>query len=151
MERMLGFLAIDPRARRDAAHIWSLVEHRTADIIEAFYADLLRSGTDLLLTAKTVDHLKRKQQEHWKTLFESRFDQTYFNRASLIGIKHYEIGLDVRWYVGGYMKIGSEFSMEILDAPVSLAVKAQLIATLDKYIALDMAMAVSAYTALLVD
>ena len=151
MEGLLGFLEIDPEDRRYAAQIWSLLEPRTADAIETFYAGVLRSVPDHPLTAKIIDQLKREQQEHWKSLFESRFDQTYFNRASLIGIKHHEIGTDVRWYVTGYMKIKSGFSMQIIDAPVSLPGKAKLMATLDKYIALDMAMAVSAYTALLID
>jgi len=148
---MLRFLAIDRESQRDAAQIWNLVEPRTASIIENFYADVSRSKIGLALSAHTIDHLKTKQAEHWRKLLESRFDREYFNNASLIGIKHYEIGLDVRWYIAGYMKIKSCFSMEIFKAQSPLSSKAQLVATLDKYIALDMALAVSSYTSLLVD
>jgi hypothetical protein len=151
METMLRFLAIDLESHRYAAQIWSLIEHRAADIIENFYTDVLRSNLDLPLTARTIDHLKEKQKQHWKKLFESRFDREYFNNASLIGIKHYEIGLDAKWYVAGYMRIKKDFSTEILGAPLSLPSKAQLVATLDKYVALDMALAISSYTSLLVD
>jgi hypothetical protein len=49
------------------------------------------------------------------------------------------------------MKIGSSFSMEILNAPLPLPVKARLIATLEKYLALDMALAISSYTSELID
>jgi Protoglobin len=151
METMLRFLAIDRESQRDAAQIWSLIEPRTADIIENFYADVSQSSLGLSLSAKTIDHLKIKQAEHWKKLFESRFDREYFNNASLIGIKHYEIGLDVRWYIAGYMKIKNCFSMEIFKAQSPVSSKAQLVTTLDKYIAVDMALAISSYTSLLVD
>lgn len=151
MEEILPFLAIDRVSRCHAALVWSLVKHRAPEVVESLYADFLRAGFDPRLGAKTIDYLKEKQKEHWKTLFESRFDNAYFNAASLIGIKHREIGLDVRLYVAAYMKIGSNFRLEILNAPLPLPVKARLIATLDKYIALDMALAVSSYTSVLVD
>ena len=151
MERMLRFLAIDQQSRRDAVQIWRLIEPRADGIIENFYAEVLRSELDLSLNAKTIDRLKPKQKEHWKTLFESRFDQEYFNNASLIGIRHREIGLDAKWYVAGYMKIKNCFSTEIVKAPAPLSTKARLGATLDKYIAVDMALAISSYTSLLVD
>ena len=116
MEDILPLLAIDRVSRCHAALVWSLVQHRAPEIVESFYADFLQAGFDPRLSAKAIDHLKEKQKEHWETLFKSRFDNAYFNRASLIGIKHREIGLDVRWYVAGYMKIGSNFSMEIINA-----------------------------------
>lgn len=151
MEELLRFLAIDANSRRDAEDIWQLIEHRAPEIIERFYADVRQSNINLPLTNRMIDHLKIKQKEHWKHLFESRFDQNYFSNASLIGIKHFEIGLDARWYIAGYAKIKSDFSREILGAPLSSPSKTQLIVTLDKYVALDMALAISSYTALLVD
>ena len=119
METLIRFLAIDFKSRRDAEEIWPLIEHRAPDIIESFYADVRRSNVDLPLTNQMIDYLKTKQKEHWKYLFERRFDQRYFNNASLIGIKHFEIGLDAKWYIAGYMKIKSGFSLEILSAPLS--------------------------------
>jgi hypothetical protein len=151
MEELIRFLAIDVKSWRDAGEIWQLIEHRAPEIIERFYADLRRSNANLPLTDHMIDHLKIKQKEHWKYLFESRFDQSYFNNASLIGIKHFEIGLDPRWYIAGYAKIKGDFSLEILGSPLSLPSKTQLIVTLDKYVALDMALAISSYTSLLVD
>jgi protoglobin len=151
METMLRFLAIDRESQHHAAQIWNLVEPRTASIIENFYAEVSRSDLGFSISETTIHHLKTKQAEHWKKLFESKFDREYFNNASLVGIKHYEIGLDVRWYIAGYTKIKTCFSMEILNARSPLSSKAQLLATLDKYIALDMALAISSYTSLLVD
>ena len=151
MEELIRFLAINVQSQRDAEEIWQLVEPRAPEIIERFYTEVRGSNINLPLTNQMIDHLKMRQKEHWKHLFESRFDQRYFNNASLIGIKHYEIGLDARWYIAGYMKIKSDFSREILSAPLSLSSKTKLIVTLEKYVALDMALAISSYTSLLVD
>ncbi len=151
MEGLLRFLAIDANSRRDAEDIWALIEHRAPEIIERFYVDVRRSNADLPLTDQMIDHLKIRQKEHWKYLFESRFDQRYFSNASLVGIKHFEIGLDARWYIAGYMKMKSEFLLEIFGASLPPRSKTQLIMTLEKYVALDMALAISSYTSLLVD
>ena len=151
MQKLIRFLAIDVKSRHDAGEIWPLIEHCAPDIIESFYADVRRSNVDLPLTSQIIENLKTKQKEHWKCLFESRFDQKYFNNASLIGIKHFEIGLDAKLYIAGYMKIKSGFSREILCSALSLPSKTRLIVTLDKYVALDMALAISSYTSLLID
>jgi len=151
MDKLIRFLDIDPAARRHAAAIWSLIEHRIDHIIEVFYADVRQSDTAMALSDQTIQRLKVKQKDHWRALFESRLDLQYFNSASLIGIKHSEIGLDPKWYIAGYARIKGDFSRAILNAPLPLLTKADLVVTLDKYVALDMALAISSYTSLLVD
>lgn len=151
MDRLIRFLDIDPTARLHAAAIWLLIEHRVDHIIEAFYSDVRQSDTALTLSDQTIQHLKVKQKDHWRTLFESRLDLQYFNNASLIGIKHSQIGLDPKWYIAGYARIKSDFSRAIFNSSLPLTTKASLVVTLDKYVALDMALAISSYTSLLVD
>ncbi|MDO8981991.1 MAG: protoglobin domain-containing protein [Afipia sp.] len=151
MDKLIRFLNIDPAATRHAAAIWSLIEHRIEHIIETFYADVRQSDAAMALSDQTIQHLKVKQKDHWRALFESRLDLQYFNSASLIGIKHAEIGLDPKWYIAGYARIKGDFARIILNAPLPLLTKADLVVTLDKYVALDMALAISSYTSLLVD
>lgn len=151
MDGLIRFLDIDPTARLHAATIWSLIEHRIDHIIETFYSDVQQSDMALALSEQTIRHLRVKQKDHWRSLFESRLDLQYFNSASLIGIKHSEIGLDPKWYIAGYARIKSDFSRTILNSSLPLTTKAALVVTLNKYVALDMALAISSYTSLLVD
>jgi hypothetical protein len=151
MEELIRFLAIDMKDRRNAEHFWPLVEYPLGSIIDNFYADIRRSSIDFLLSDQRIDHLKTKQKEHWKSLFGGRFDQQYFNSASLVGIKHYELGLDPKWYIAGYAKIKSDITVIILESTLSQPAKLEFVKTLDKYVALDMAIAISSYTSLLVD
>ena len=65
----------------------------------------------------------------------------------MIGIKHHEIGLDSKWYIAGYAIIKAAFAEKIMEAPLPLKAKTALIVTLEKYVAIDMALAqLCAYT-----
>jgi methyl-accepting chemotaxis protein len=151
MEDLIRFLGIDLEARRNAEQFWPLIDYPLGAIIDNFYTDLQKSGIDFVLTDQTIHHLKIKQKEHWESLFASRFDKQYFNNASLVGIKHRELGLDPKWYIAGYAKIKGDIALIILESPLSPAVKLEFVKTLDKYVALDTALAISSYTSLLVD
>lgn len=151
MEHLIQFLDIGREDRDRAEKIWLLVEPRVDRILENFYVDVRRSSAAPSLSLQMVDHLKSKQKDHWRTLFGSRLDEKYFDRASFIGIKHREIGLDPKWHIAGYTKIKNEFSWIILESLRPSSENAALIATLNKYIALDMALAISSYSAELID
>ena len=49
-----------------------------------------------------MDSAARSQKNHWLTLFDQGFTESYLKRATMIGRVHAEIGLDPRWYIGGY-------------------------------------------------
>lgn len=151
MEKLIHFLKIDPQARREAATIWLLIEHRVEPAIQTFYAEVKRSDATLPLSSQFITRLTAKQKDNWCALFESRLDDQYFNNASLIGINHSEIGLDPKWYIAGYMRIKRDFLQTILTSTLLPQTKAGLVDTLDKYVALDMALAISSYTSLLID
>ncbi len=151
MNELIRFLEIDARARQYAKLLWPLVEDHAGDIIEKFYIEARKSDMEPALDDETISRLKLKQIEHWQALFSSKFDKQYFSRASLVGIKHCEIDLDPKWYIAGYNKIRGQFVKLILDSPLPTSTKSNLVATLDKYVALDMALALSSYSSWLVD
>lgn len=151
MEALIDFLDIDSRSRRIATEIWPLIEPRMGDLIDAFYAGVGPFTVEPERTAQTVEHLKTAHTRHWKNLFESRFDEDYFRSASLIGIQHYEMGLHSKWHVVGYARMKNELSAELFRARLPRNSKAQAITTLNKYLALDMAISLSSYTCILIE
>ena len=42
------------------------------------------------------------QIRHWATILDGRFDESYLASITRIGETHNRIGLDPRWYIGGY-------------------------------------------------
>jgi hypothetical protein len=151
MEALIEVLEIDPRSRRVARLIWPSIDSRAAEIVDAFYACAGRFAAEPARALHAIGRLKTCQRRHWKNLFESRFDQDYFRSASLLGIRHCEIGLDSKWHVIGYAMMKGELTRDILHSPLPIASKARLLGILDKYLALDMAISLSSYNCVLLD
>lgn len=151
MDALIDTLEIDSRSRRIGRLIWPLIEGRAMEIVEAFYAGARHSALDRQRFPETIERLKECQHQHLKGLLEGRFDQPYFRSASLLGIAHCEMGLDCKWYVIGYAKMKCEVARDILASRLSIASKAKLLAILDKYLALDMAISLSSYSCILLD
>src|SRR6185295_19561385 len=103
-----------------------LVEAHAPAFIDRFYAHLLKfKGThEFLADPRVVDRLLRAQREYLLTLFDAKFDETYFRQRRTIGQTHFRIGLDFRWYIGAYtMYLGffmPLFAKELASQPERL-------------------------------
>jgi hypothetical protein len=151
MDELIRYLGIDTRAELLAERLWYLLEESVEQIIDGFYNNTRNSSAGLMLDEATIERLKVRQKQHWQSLFSSAFDEKYFRSVSMIGIKHHEIGLDPKWYIAGYAVVKAAFAQKILEAPLPLRAKTALIVTLEKYVAIDMALALSAYSSWLID
>jgi len=146
--RRLNFLAIDGECRATLAGLWPIVEPHLPKILDGFYAC---AASVPELAAKiggpdNVPRLKQAQTTHWRALFSGRFDPEYFARIENIGLTHYRIGLEPRWYMGGYRfileQITTVFMMHFRDDPVACD---SAIQAATKAIFLDMEIAISTY------
>lgn len=151
MEEIVRYLGIDTRTQLLAERLWHLLEEPSDEIIDSFYREIQQSAAGLLVDESTIERLKIKQKEHWRALLNGEFDEQYQRSVTMIGIKHHEIGLDPKWYVAGYALMKVRFVKKLLEAPIPLHMKSALIETLEKYAAVDMAMALSTYSAWLIE
>lgn len=151
MDDLVQYLGIDDRTKRSAEALWRIVDADMARVIEDFYTNTRQSAAGLGLDDATIERLKLRQKEHWRALFHSRFDREFADRASMIGLRHQQVGLSASWYIAGYSMIKLDLARIVMAAPLTLGIKTELIATLEKYVALDMACALSSYSAWLVD
>jgi Protoglobin len=151
MDELIRYLGIDTRTELLAERLWYLLEGSVEEIIAAFYNNTSYSTAGIMLDQATIERLKVRQKQHWESLFSSAFDEKYVRSVSTIGIKHHEIGLDSKWYIAGYAIIKAAFAEKIMEAPLPVRAKSALIVTLEKYVAIDMALALSAYSSWLID
>jgi hypothetical protein len=151
MQELIRYLGIDTRTELLAERLWHVLEQSADGIIATFYNSTRQSSAGLMLDEATIERLKIRQKQHWQSLFSSAFDEQYVRSVSMIGIKHHEIGLDSKWYIAGYAIIKAAFAEKIMEAPLPLKAKTALIVTLEKYVAIDMALALSVYSSWLVD
>ena len=151
IEQLRQFLEIDDDARRLALKLWQVLAPSIDAVLDDFYRKVRTSGIEPQLSDAVVARLKVKQKVHWASLFHSEFDEKYMSGVQRIGIRHRDVGLLLTHYAAAYMALKIEFVNVIVRTDLPVLAKGHLIKTLDKYVALDMALALSTYDAAIVD
>ena len=145
-ETRLRFMRIDRETRDVLRDFWKVLEPSLPKILDDFYDHVTREGTLANLLGNNIPRLKVAQGGHWARLFDGRFDEAYMQGVRQIGMVHNKIGLEPRWYIGGYNFV--------LNRLVEIAVKScgwrarklpKLICAINSAVMLDMDIAISVY------
>ncbi len=147
-EERLRFLNISASDAEILGEIRALVLPNLPQIVEAFYAHLMKFSklNEMVTRGGGTERLKKTQIEHWSALLSGRYDEDFFNRVTRIGMAHAKIGLEPRWYLGGYCLVQAH-----LDAILVQRIRwnreklAQFLQVLHRAIYLDMDLAISVY------
>jgi methyl-accepting chemotaxis protein len=175
----LSFLEIDDDTRSSLKEFLPLVDKALPGILKEFYDHLRKRpqlanmfGPDKPQQEKRMAHAAEAQAEHWRSLFSGRFDELYVDSARKsghahfshrsgesyvesvrrIGLTHSRIGLDPRWYIGGYAFTLSRVYAVVSQAyssrlnPASAQEKtAKMMRAVNQAVMLDMDLAISIY------
>jgi methyl-accepting chemotaxis protein len=124
----------------------SSVEAALPTILDGFYSHMTKQPQLAHLIGDQVPRLKKAQTGHWQRLFSGRFDDEYFAGAHHIGVVHNKIGLEPRWYIGGYNYVQSELAVLAVKAhPFGSSKSAALLRAINCAVMLDMDIAISTY------
>jgi uncharacterized protein YoxC len=146
IESRKRFLGLDAAACQLLTGFWPTIAPRLPEILDGFYQHVTAVPQLKQMVGDQMPRLKQTQASHWQRLFSGRFDATYFDGVHTIGLMHHKIGLEPRWYIGGYSYV--------LNRLVALAVHTHrwspgrmtaLIAALNAGVMLDMDIAISVY------
>jgi hypothetical protein len=149
--KLLEFLEIDSETKALATLLSDVLTPHLDDVIERFYKRVSDFNIDAHITEQVLPMLKAKQKQHWMGLFRSQFQEDYFASVRRIGMRHHNIALSPMWYVAGYMWLKLAFIEVIIRSELPAVTKGHLVKTLDKYIAIDMALALSTYDAVILE
>ena len=139
-------MQIDNSIRALLCEFWPFVKESLHDVLDGFYAHVGKTQSLARLVVSDAPRLKSAQGEHWERLFSGRFDPAYFDGVKKIGLIHNKIGLEPRWYIGGYAFVLRRLS--------DLAVKtyrwrpqklADVLRAVESAVMLDMDVAISVY------
>lgn len=142
----LAFMQIDDDSKKLLKDFWNSVEPALPSLLEGFYRHVTSVPELGKLLGNEVPRLKKAQGSHWERLFSGRFDEAYFQGVRAIGLVHNKIGLEPRWYIGGYNFV--------LSALTDLAAKTHrwspskaraIIRAVNCAVMLDMDIAISVY------
>lgn len=151
-ERLL-FLGIDEQVRQTLREAKPFIDAALPDILSGFYSHVgkfpvvanMFSGKDMMDRAKGI------QATHWSLITSAKFDEQYIASIKRIGQVHNRIGLEPRWYIGGYNFIScaifEAISTHLKDSMFKdvAGKRNEWLTALNRVIMLDMDIAISVY------
>ncbi|MGQ2989612.1 MAG: methyl-accepting chemotaxis protein [Brevundimonas sp.] len=148
LQDRLAFIGLDNSAKSILAASQPVIEAALPASLDAFY-DQVRRFPDVsrfFSGEGQIGGAKSAQARHWSSIASGRFDSGYVESVQRIGTTHARIGLEPRWYIGGYAlvmdglvraivrdhdksrsRFGRRDDGEALGATISAVVKAALL------------------------
>jgi methyl-accepting chemotaxis protein len=100
----LDFIGMDDRLRERLRELRPLIAKVLPGILDEFYAHIAKFAETAKLFPKQeiIRHAKEMQVKHWDLIASAKFDEHYAESVTRIGKTHHRLGLEPRWYIGGY-------------------------------------------------
>ena len=154
--RRLAFMRLGDEGCKDIRSLKSIVERELPVALDRFYAEV-RKEPETRRFFSSEDHISRAKDAqigHWVNISNGNFDDEYFDKVRKIGMVHARIGLEPRWYIGGYAVVLDHLiQTTILEKQTRRFFKgkeltrdlAKALGSLVKAVLLDMDLAISVY------
>ena len=147
----IAFFGLGESDWRSLPRLAKAIERTAPGALKNFYAKI--SATPQVArffgSQTMIDHAKAKQFEHWRYIFSHKADAAYLGKAEQIGQVHARIGLEPKWYIGGYaMVLGEVLTAMVNRSPAGMLDGGRTgtaVAALVKLALLDMSVALSSY------
>jgi methyl-accepting chemotaxis protein len=142
----LRFMAITGETGALLREFWTIVDRELPKILDGFYSHVTSAPNLAKMVGDQTARLKSAQRAHWERLFSGRFDDAYVQGVRTIGLTHNRIGLEPRWYIGGYNFVLTRL-MQIAAETYRRSPKkfTAVIAAINSAVMLDMDFAISVY------
>ncbi|MBB4063824.1 methyl-accepting chemotaxis protein [Gellertiella hungarica] len=104
LETRLGFIGLDDNARGILRELSPVIREAMDAGLDAFYAKVA-SVPETAAFFRNDAHMKSaksRQMEHWGVVSSGEYNTRYVQGVQKIGATHARIGLEPRWYIGGY-------------------------------------------------
>ena len=104
LKKRLAFIKLDEAAQQRLARTQATIERALPESLEGFYAQIRQFPEVARFFAgeRQINGAKSSQAAHWSNIASGRFDKSYVESVQRIGSTHARIGLEPRWYIGGY-------------------------------------------------
>jgi hypothetical protein len=154
LRERLDFIGIDDATRDRLRSLKEVIAASIDGALDEFYARV-RVTPQLAAMFSNEKHLesaKKRQEKHWNIIASADFDNRYVEGVSVVGQVHARLGLEPRWYIGGYALILEQLIASVVKArwPSAFGRKhaaelARDVSTVVKAAMLDMDYGVSIY------
>jgi methyl-accepting chemotaxis protein len=158
----LDFIGLDQKARTALRNLQPLVSRAIGPALTAFYEKVRGTAATrkFFSDERHMAGAKSAQERHWAIITEANFTEDYAAAVHKIGKTHARIGLEPRWYIGGYAVVIEQLIHAVVEEqwPRLLQISrrrpevvAEALSSLVKAAMLDMDLAISVYLEALAD
>jgi methyl-accepting chemotaxis protein len=100
----LAFIQFDDAARRALVQARPIIAAEIGPALDRFYTAIRKEPrvASFFQNESHIDSAKARQVSHWDVIATGAFDKSYMAKVETVGRTHARIGLEPRWYIGGY-------------------------------------------------
>ena len=148
LQKRLRFFGIDTETKRVVSDFLPILLPRMEAITDRFYGYTLNfpDAKSILAPFYANNTLRDRQVKHWIKLFSCRFDKEYYEYSLNFGKIHYKYKIIPYLYIGSYSFIQCELMNLVSIHYSDTDSRSATLAAINRLIALDMDLALSAYT-----
>jgi hemoglobin-like flavoprotein len=117
LSQRLEFMKLDASAREATKSLKPLIEKELPQALDSFYARVKQfpETSRFFRDDAHIQTAKSAQLKHWSKISAGEFSDEYAQSVRTIGQTHARIGLDARWYIGGYALITEQLIRAAID------------------------------------
>jgi methyl-accepting chemotaxis protein len=153
----MGFMRLDEPGARAIRSIKPIIDRTLPGALDYFYGQVRQypEVKRFFSDDKAIESAGARQQKHWDNISSADFNDDYVRSVRTIGHVHARIGLEPRWYIGGYALLTEHLVRAVLKErlpkgglltkPLKDADLADPIIALIKAVLLDMDFSISIY------
>jgi methyl-accepting chemotaxis protein len=118
LSERLSFMKLDADAKQNIRNIKSVIMTDLPGALDKFYAQIQAypETRKFFSSQGHVSSAKDRQISHWEAISSGQFDQNYVRAVTKVGEIHARIGLEPRWYIGGYALLVEALIGGVLEA-----------------------------------
>ena len=146
----LAFIGMDETKCATLREMRPLIAKILPEVLDGFYR-LVASTSEvgkMFSDPAHMRHAKEMQLKHWDAIASAEFGEAYAASVTRIGETHNRLGLEPRWYIGGYSFIVAAVMTALEQRGGIIAGKKKKAAMMDAFLTaamLDMDLAISVY------
>ena len=104
LAKRLDFIGLDAEALDVLRGLGPTIRTHVGAALDVFYQKV-RATPETARFFRSPEHVsgaKARQEEHWGVVGTANYDDRYVEGVQAVGRAHARIGLEPRWYIGGY-------------------------------------------------
>ena len=156
LNERLAFMDLDQDARGALRSLGPVIDREIGAALAGFYGKVRKTPETSAFFAdeRQIDQASVRQQNHWRAIAKAEFGDDYGRAVKTVGQVHARIGLEPRWYIGGYALVADHLMRAVVKDqwPKGMFAKGDsgektgaAVSALMKAVMLDMDIAISTY------